>query len=178
MAKARRKPAHPPDIVRQIAMSIRARRPEPTKELEAPVEWIDNEAQNAGCIVETMRREPGKARRKRRFRLHTLELLGKTRRLSETQVLAGLALHERWCMTQLSPPAVQEIYVDAPVRPDEVAVAQVEAMQAYADMIALVPLAYRATVRRVACDGHWPTTEVEIVALQQGLTGLARARGY
>ena len=58
------------------------------------------------------------------------------------------------------------------------AVAQVEAMQAYADIMALVPRWYRQAVRRTACDRLLPATARELDDLRRGLTALADELGY
>lgn len=154
MPKARRKPAIP----------------------TMPIEWIDSPAQNAGCVVEVIS-ETGKANRKRRYRLHIVERLAQRRVLSESQKLAGLALHGAWCQTMLSPPAVQEIFVDATPRPDDVTVHQVERMQRFADMAAAIPVLYRAHVRRLACDRLMPQTAGDLELARQGLMRLAKHLG-
>lgn len=118
-----------------------------------PVEWIDTPAQNAGTTIETVR-EPGKADRKRRYRLHILEQMHRGGRISRRQMLAGMELHEAWCATQLSPPAVREVVVDGTMDPDRITVAQVEAMQRYADLAAAVPAAQRYVVRHVVLDNR------------------------
>lgn len=140
-----------------------------------PVEWIDTPAQNAGTTIETIR-EPGKADRKRRYRLHILEQMHRGGRISRRQMLAGMELHEAWCATQLSPPAVREVVVDGTMDPDRITVAQVEAMQRYADLAAAVPAAQRYVVRHVVLDNrairdglardsmeaHGPTAELKV----------------
>ena len=175
MPKPRRKPCHPRDIIAQIARNIPERKS--TVEVMMPVAFIETPAQNAGCTVEIIR-EPGKARRKKRYRKHILERMEDKRLVSRRQVLAGLKIHDAWCSTQLSPPAIQEIYVDAPCRPDDVAVAQVEAMQAYADLMGLVPAWYRAEVRRTACERYLPQTAAQLDLLRRGLSALADKLRY
>lgn len=162
MPRARRRPRLP------------GAQPEPPM---MPVEWIDNAAQNAGCIVEVVKSDRG-TRSKRRHRLHMVELLGKTRRLSERQVLAGVDLLTAWHATQLSAPAIPELRVDTTPRPDSIAVAQCEAMQAYADLMAVIPALWRPAVRRVVCDGMMPASEREMVDVQQGLSRLADHKRY
>ena len=155
MAKPRRKPSHPPDIIAQIARRIPERKA--PVELMMPVAFIETEAQNAGCVVETIREE-GKARRKRRYRLHVLERMAKETdglmRITERQKLAGMALHDAWCGTLLSPPAVREIVVDSTPRPDDLTVHQVIAMQRYADLIGVIPRQFRPVARHVACENR------------------------
>ena len=175
MAKPRRRPAHPPDIIRQIAARI------PEKKAPAapmmPVAFVETPAQNAGTVVEIITSDRG-TRSKRRYRLHILERMGRMRLLSRRQVTAGLAVHDAWCRTQLSPPAVRELFVDTTPRPDDIAVAQVEAMQAYADIMALVPVWYRQAVRRLAVDRLLPTTARELEDARRGLSALARKKSY
>lgn len=142
-----------------------------------PVAFIETEAQNAGCVVETIQ-EDGRARRKRRYRLHLVERLAMQRILSEAQKLAGMRLYDAWCATMLSPPAVQEVFVDSAPRPDNRAVMQVVRMQAYADMIAEVPLMYRVAVRRLVCDRLFPQTSYELDHARRGLNQLVKHLGY
>ena len=205
MPRARKRPSRP-DIIRQIASRIPERKvPEaplmPVSFVETwavkigpnglPVEDEDGNvmplldasgrpipgAQERGVRIETVKSDRG-SRSKRRYRLHILEIMGKARVLSARQVEAGLDVYDAWCATQLSPPAIPEIYVDASRRPDDIAVAQVAAMQAYADLMAMVPRWYRAAVRRTACDRLLPQTERDTDELRRGLTALARELGY
>ena len=130
----------------------------------APVEWLETEAQMHGTVVETVKDDtPGKIRQKRRYRLHTLERMANARdpmaRISERQKLAGLEIHSRWCNTQLSPPCVREIVVDSTPRPDDTTIAQVEAVQAFADIMRLVPSDMSGVVRHVCCD-NLPITKI------------------
>ena len=133
--------------------------------------------QEAGTVVEIIH-EAGKARRKRRHRPHILERLAKRRIVSETQMLAGLRLHDAWCLTLLSPPGIQEVRIDASPRPDNVAIHQVQRMQSYADMVALIPRPYREPARRLACDRLLPQTTRDLELARQGLMRLAKALGY
>lgn len=120
-----------------------------------PVEWIDNPAQNAGTVVEVVS-ETGKADKKRRYRLHTLERMGKRPpgkgRLHPRQVMAGLKLYEVWCETQMSPAAIREIFVDGTMDADAITVAQVTAMQEFAMVWEWVPREFRGIVGHVVLE--------------------------
>lgn len=151
-----------------------------------PPEWVETPAQMAGTQVEPVK--TGRDVQKlRRFRVHVLEKMRDSNKISFRQCQAGLAIHEAWCETQLSPPAVREINVDSTPKPDDVTVAQCERMKIFADLMALVPSDMTGVVRHVCCEGlpirnglakNGPSASSLTASLQVALDLVANHKGY
>lgn len=82
--------------------------------------------QRADTITEAVPEDANGMRRKRRLPMH--RLMERRGNLTSAQADAADALLFAYEQTQLSPPAIREIYVDLPVMPDKAAVAQTIAM--------------------------------------------------
>lgn len=127
------------------------------KKPSAPVmdiEWVVTPAQEAGTITEDVRdgRE-GVARRRRRYRLHPLEMMAKSGTLTPAQCQAGLALHEAYCKTLMGPPAIREIVVDATTDYDALAVKRCDLLTSLAKMMQPVTAEQKRVVWHVCCEG-------------------------
>ncbi|MFK7944632.1 MAG: hypothetical protein AB8B85_17225 [Paracoccaceae bacterium] len=159
MARARRKPSAP----------------------VMPPEWIDTEAQNAGCEI-TMIEAEGKSTVKIRKRHHLLDQMAKAQQygkhispalLTQRQANAGFALHDAWCENMRSGGPMNE-YVQSSPDWGGIALANIERIWKLTDVTKHLPSQHRDVVLQV-CNMQIPTDDLK--GLRAGLDAIAEGLG-
>ena len=112
------------------------------------------DAQLAGAEIFTYRADSG-ARFRIKRRRHILEIMYEGGKLTFRQCRAGMALHGRYCKTQLSAEsAFSRVFVDASPRPGDAAVKQAERVADLAKLSRHIPKGMREVVWHVAVLGQ------------------------
>lgn len=124
----------------------------------------DTAAQRAGATTEPRVFRGHQVRGKRRW--HVLESMRAQGRITERQMRAGLELHRRWCMTELSPGRLG-VFVDRTPDPSAAAAAGADRVRELAQLSAVIPHGCRTVTVAVCCEGRFITGRA-------GLTGGGR----
>ncbi|MFK7944557.1 MAG: hypothetical protein AB8B85_16810, partial [Paracoccaceae bacterium] len=146
-----------------------------------PVEWVDTDAQNAGCEITQVEVE-GKSTVRIRKRNHLLDQMAKARvygkhtsppLITERQAKAGNALHDAWCENMRSGGPIKE-YVQSSPDWGSIALANVERIWKFTDVTKYLPSQHRDVVLQV-CNVQIPTDDLK--GLRLGLDAIADGLG-
>jgi hypothetical protein len=147
-----------------------------------PVEWIETEAQNAGCVVEVVDKGEGKSSVKARRRYHLLDQMAKTQQygkhispalLTQRQANAGFKVHDAWCETMRGGGPVKE-YVQSSPDWGGIAIANADRIGKFAAVTCHLPQQHRDVVLQV-CNMQIPTDDLS--GLRAGLDAIAEGLG-